>query len=83
MRNLTKALGCCAIASVITACGGSGSVADPSSMTGPSYNSGFGMGSGQRTVPADTTPVASANSTTSTTSDDSGERGGFGMGSGQ
>jgi len=76
MKTIRKALGAGAVAVLLAACGGSptGAAAEA---TGPSHNDGgFGMGSGNREAPADSTG-GETNSSADTT-----QRGGFTMGSG-
>ena len=67
-----------AMAVLLAACGDSptGS-ATGAGAAGPSYDGGFGMGSGNREAPADTTTDQSR-----TTNADSTGRGGYTMGSG-
>jgi ABC-type glycerol-3-phosphate transport system substrate-binding protein len=75
MKTIRKALGAGAVAVLLAACGGS-----PTGAAEPSDASfdegGFGMGSGSRAAPADSTGGAG------TSSSDTAERGGFTMGSG-
>jgi hypothetical protein len=74
MRNAAAAG---AMAVLLAACGGSPTAATKAEASGPSYDGGYGMGSGNREAPADST-MGTAN----TAASDSTGRGGYGVGSG-
>lgn len=76
MMRTTTAAG--AMAVLLAACGSSPTSSAPEAgAAGPSYNGGYGMGSGNREAPADSTEE-----TGNTTSTESAQRGGFTIGSG-
>lgn len=62
---------------LLSACGGSPTSNANVDPAGPSYDNGYGVGSGNRTAPADTTDMG-----TQSTNAEVSERGGFGMGLG-
>lgn len=77
MKTLRNAAGAAALLFVLGACGQQAAPTMPMNEIRPSYDGGFGMGSGNRGAPADSSMAPASNSGTDTT-----ERGGFGMGSG-
>lgn len=74
MKMFCRAAGVAAVGLLLSACGRSPAGAAMEA-AGPSYDGGFGMGSGNREAPADSTMD-------SATSTDSTGRGGFTIGSG-
>jgi ABC-type glycerol-3-phosphate transport system substrate-binding protein len=67
-----------AMALFLAACGGSPTTSAAVDAAGPSFDGGFGMGSGNREAPTDTTTTESSN----TTSSESAEQGEYTVGSG-
>lgn len=78
MKRLCTILVLCTLAAGLSACGDSEALLAPEA---PRYDGGFGLGSGGRTMHADTTTVAPSSPET-TTDATTAERGGFGIGSG-
>lgn len=77
MKTVCEIAGACVFMLAVAACGSSPTAWDAAAVVGPSYDGGFGMGSGNRDAPADSTIDHG-----STTNSDSTGRGGFGVGSG-
>lgn len=67
-----------ALAVLLSACGESPTSSASIGPAGPSYDGGYGAGSGTRTAPADTSGSIPQSTTDSATA----ERGGYGVGSG-
>jgi ABC-type glycerol-3-phosphate transport system substrate-binding protein len=74
MKTICKALGAGAVAVLLTACGGSPTGAAAETST-PSFDMGYGMGSGNREAPAGST-------TSESVAADTTGRSGYTMGSG-
>lgn len=53
MKSIHKAAGAVAVAVVLAACGNSPTAAKDVKASGPSYDGGYGIGSGNREVPSD------------------------------
>lgn len=77
MKTVCGVAGASLLIIALTACGGYPTAGPAAGAGGPSYDGGFGMGSGNREAPADSTSDPG-----STTSSGSTERGGYTMGSG-
>ncbi|HEX6911268.1 MAG TPA: hypothetical protein VF142_12770 [Longimicrobium sp.] len=67
MRTATAATAAAAMAILLSACGGSPTGGTDVKATGPSYDGGFTMGSGNREVPTDSTTGTDNDPTTQST----------------